>query len=417
MRLESVLRTFLSGKQQHNQTSLPQPLRTENIKGSFDKCDEHGTVTGWVFDKLSANEPLHVEIIADGAPVACTTADTFRADLLQSGVGDGKHGFEVMLPDYLLDGKEHVIEIREVSTGIVLPGLPNSVKTFQGLHSKKGAAGKINYTDIAIVPGVTKGYFGFIDSITEEGVHGWVLDAENINEPLNVSIFLGKELIGTVTAQEPRADIANVLGLPVHPGLYFNWKNVNLPERTNKRDQEEAEITFIIERNDLQIHVREQPKIAELYYWVAATQAISTMEQQLTVKEEELFKLQFEYGQKIQELEKNLILQETIACERGSELTKLLADSLVREDELTRYRATSKDSELLLANNKKLEALLAERDKMTENLWNQLKEKDNLLATYTADLTHLRQKLAAHASWKAELQKDMQRIEQIIKSA
>ena len=416
MRMKPIVQSLLRCKL-IQRVFLTQPLLLKNITGSLDNCDEAGGVTGWVFNRDSENEYLHVEIFADGNPVGRAIADIFRADLQQAGIGDGRHGFEVMLPDSLLDGNEHSIEVREASTGTVLRGLTDSATIFKGLISECRVAGKSIYMNAALAPGITSGYFGFIDSITEEGIRGWVLDREKSNESHTVSIFFAGELIGTAISKEPRADITAIVGFPVNPGLYFNWQNAKLPARVKERDQEAAQLTFILEANGLKVCVNEQPKVAELYSWVRSAKAIATLERQATLKDDELRTLRNESGQKIQRLEQSLIKQEALAGEYFSELTNLRADGLIKEDELAKCRATIEYLEPLVARNKELETILAKQDKMAEHLRKQMTKKNDFLAICQADLTHLRQELDAYASWKAELQKDLQRIERIIKSA
>lgn len=318
MSVKSGLRTLLRGKQTE-EAPLPQPLPSHDIKGSLDTLDNTGWVTGWVFNNASADERLQVEILADGIPVADTVADLFRPDLQQAGIGDGRHGFECMLPDALLDGSIHSIEVREAATGTVLPGLPDSAGTFQGVLAGRRVAAQSTYMNAALAPGSTSGYCGFIDSITEEGIRGWVLDTENSNEPLTVSIFLAGELIGTASSGESRADIASILGLPVHPGLYFNWQNAKLPAPDKERDQEAAQLTFVLEANGLQLRIRAQPKTAEVYFWVASAQTIATMAQQLTVKDEELHRLQAT----IEHLRKQLEEKNNLLARHQADLTRV----------------------------------------------------------------------------------------------
>src|SRR5688572_19614146 len=115
------------------------------VRGHFDQCDA-SCISGWVAGD-SADERLRVEIVADGTPVSQIVADALREDLVAAGIGDGRHGFRARLPLNLYDGREHIIEVREMVTGIRLAGSP---KTFQAEH---GIRGHVDRCDIAGVGG------------------------------------------------------------------------------------------------------------------------------------------------------------------------------------------------------------------------------------------------------------------------
>lgn len=104
--------------------AAPPPAR--EFQGFFDSCGP-SHVTGWVFDRASPGTPLEIEVRVDGTPVATATANLFRMDLLENGIGAGVCAFKVPLPEVLSDGLEHKVEVREVSTGFILPNSPISV--------------------------------------------------------------------------------------------------------------------------------------------------------------------------------------------------------------------------------------------------------------------------------------------------
>ncbi len=116
------------------------PVKTEAnsvrvVTGSLDRCAD-STIEGWVACKESLGENLEVEICADGQPIARLIARKLRPDLKKAGFGDGSHGFMLTVPEALFDGKSHVIEARETTTGFVLPGSP---KSFQATPVERGS--------------------------------------------------------------------------------------------------------------------------------------------------------------------------------------------------------------------------------------------------------------------------------------
>ena len=91
-----------------------------SIAGSIERTGPD-RLEGWCWCPARPGERLGVDILLDGMLVASTTAALFRRDLAQSGVGDGRHGFAVQIPDSpdtgngQLDGAA-LVELREQSS-------------------------------------------------------------------------------------------------------------------------------------------------------------------------------------------------------------------------------------------------------------------------------------------------------------
>lgn len=121
------MKTKYLGFKRKSAPAGPIESRTEGITGYFDGFHS-GCVVGWVARQANPGERLEVEVLVDGKPVGRAIADNFRADLLDAGIGDGKHAFNVMLPYEVSDGVEHQVEVRERVTGSALPGSPRSFR-------------------------------------------------------------------------------------------------------------------------------------------------------------------------------------------------------------------------------------------------------------------------------------------------
>ena len=131
------------------------------------------------------------------------------------------------------------------------------------------------YLSTTISPEITTGYFGCIDTFVEDGVFGWVINAENLSDPVAVSILLEDEPIGTAYSVTFRADVAGMLERPVNSGLHFKWQKAKLPAWIKERDPEqEARLTFVIEGNGKQLTaLKSLPTIGELRTWVGSGEA------------------------------------------------------------------------------------------------------------------------------------------------
>ncbi|MCU0837103.1 MAG: hypothetical protein MUE49_00085 [Rhodospirillales bacterium] len=62
---------------------------------------------GWAWCRDHPDVAVEVEIRIDDRPVVVTCADKFRPDLARVGVGDGKHGFDVNLPEHVGPDEKH----------------------------------------------------------------------------------------------------------------------------------------------------------------------------------------------------------------------------------------------------------------------------------------------------------------------
>jgi|GEM_PF-6201173 len=82
-----------------------------------------GVLTGWAWAPDFPTRRLSLSILVDRNEIARVTADLFRNDLLEQGVGDGRHGFVTYLPTYFADGVAHDLDVCELKTGTLLPAL------------------------------------------------------------------------------------------------------------------------------------------------------------------------------------------------------------------------------------------------------------------------------------------------------
>ena len=97
----------------------PRPCFRWNIDEVSDN-----EVSGWI---MEIEQPLHhpvVELREGDRVLAQTIASRFRPDLLEAGIGDGCCAFRLEMPQSLLDGREHLLEIAEKDTRFPLAPEP-----------------------------------------------------------------------------------------------------------------------------------------------------------------------------------------------------------------------------------------------------------------------------------------------------
>ena len=116
-------------------TSAPiEPARSPSrrpkapaLRSNLDEISP-GIVTGWAADYDRLDQRIEIEVLVDGNLVARGVADIFRVDLPSAGAGDGKHAFSIDLPLHLIDGRAHVVDVRDASTGESLANSPRTIE-------------------------------------------------------------------------------------------------------------------------------------------------------------------------------------------------------------------------------------------------------------------------------------------------
>lgn len=105
----------------HHPTKLETRIAlpySPSYKGRIDGLIGYA-VRGWVYNATNLTERPDIEIVHNDEVIGTGTANIFRPDLLQAGMGDGAYGFEVRIPAKYSDGAERTMHLRlaGLSTG------------------------------------------------------------------------------------------------------------------------------------------------------------------------------------------------------------------------------------------------------------------------------------------------------------
>ncbi|WP_462321780.1 tetratricopeptide repeat protein [Halochromatium sp.] len=108
---------LLPGSPQRLQSGAPPArVRSADVQGAFEAVSGTRAV-GYAWDLSRPEHRLEVEILCEGEIVGRAAANTFRRDLYESGIGDGRHAFSAPISYELLDAKPHWLTAREAHTG------------------------------------------------------------------------------------------------------------------------------------------------------------------------------------------------------------------------------------------------------------------------------------------------------------
>ncbi len=86
------------------------------VRGFLDVASDD-YVGGWAWDDARPAEAVALQVLVDGVPVARTVADQPREDLVQEGIGDGRHSFRVDAASLELPPGGCVIAVRVEASG------------------------------------------------------------------------------------------------------------------------------------------------------------------------------------------------------------------------------------------------------------------------------------------------------------
>ncbi len=117
-------------------------------------------VTGWAWDANQPNTPITVDIYDGSTLLGTVSANQFRQDLLNAGIGNGYHGFGFSLPASVRDGALHSINIRYGGTTTSLGNSPRSIECRSLSISKNGTgSGTVTSSPAGVQCGSTCAYW------------------------------------------------------------------------------------------------------------------------------------------------------------------------------------------------------------------------------------------------------------------
>ncbi len=91
--------------------SLPDIVQgnVDNVLGAV--------IRGWCWHPRDPDIHVRVEALVDGKVVASTIADQMRGDLINAGIGNGDHAFNLRMPYWCLDGKPRLVMVHAGENG------------------------------------------------------------------------------------------------------------------------------------------------------------------------------------------------------------------------------------------------------------------------------------------------------------
>jgi glycosyltransferase involved in cell wall biosynthesis len=156
------------------------------LRGSVDRAT-WASVEGWVWDPKRPKERIQVEILEGDTSLATTVANIVRPDLIPASIGDGRHGFNIVLRPGLLSHGPHTLRLRCADSGLPVPGSPVVV---QPLSADRSAPPRWH-----------------VDQFSDHAVTGWIAPSSGAARHCTVALKEGGRLLVRAIASQFRPDL------------------------------------------------------------------------------------------------------------------------------------------------------------------------------------------------------------------
>ena len=216
------------------------------LQGYIDEANG-SRITGWVWNPKDPESRIALELVDGDIPLARVTADRYRSDLRQAGIGDGRYAFAVPLEEELLAAARNVLHLRCAKTGIEVPGSPVIIERSGSMapgqvtrkpylasstigqlstdpvneaaeadplpEDRLGNADDVGSSmpwllaEVDAHPNGESALQSNIDFADWTGIRGWVWDRQEPQKRLTLELLDGDTTLATVLASEYRLDL------------------------------------------------------------------------------------------------------------------------------------------------------------------------------------------------------------------
>ena len=163
-----------------------------------------GHVVGWV--KLKNHEhSIAIDLLVNGDPVAIKhPANILRPDVQAAGIGHGRYGFSIPIPEIYLqeDEIEITLQSSEWANSPISIMLSTDNIEFDNDNAKKN---EYIFSNIDKKSDI----FLHIDEISHSLVRGWCVDRNDIDKIIDIDVLIDGMLFANARSDRPRGDLKN----------------------------------------------------------------------------------------------------------------------------------------------------------------------------------------------------------------
>lgn len=203
---------------------LTQPLvvdAADRFVGYVEKIavldDGQIAVEGWVHDSAEPFSWMDVHIVCGNRILATSTADRYRGDLRDAGVGMGNHGFHAIVPK---------LEFETSDLSVVIPAtgktLPRSEPTSVADTTPAPSASTVPaLPDLSVF--IEGGVTGHVDRWGIPEISGWARAIEGSDQPIQLDLLVDNHLYASTFTSIFRRDLQQKFGDHGYHGFHFEF--------------------------------------------------------------------------------------------------------------------------------------------------------------------------------------------------
>ena len=216
-----------------------RPSRT--LQGYIDEANA-AAIRGWAWDPQAPGERIRLELVEGDVALLTPIANEDRPGLVMSGIGDGRHGFDIALAHGLLPKGRHVLHLRCAETGAPVPGSPIVIEGPTGMAMadaatagegaapvrpptlngaampsaetvRKSSAATVTGSDhrheVAASNGIPSANFrAHLDEVSDTEISGWIMQRDEPSHRCVVALKEDERVLARTVASRFRPDLA-----------------------------------------------------------------------------------------------------------------------------------------------------------------------------------------------------------------
>ncbi|CAH1668043.1 GT2 family glycosyltransferase [Hyphomicrobiales bacterium] len=174
----------------------------QTVRSTIDTCED-GVITGWAYDVVRPGEAVEIGLYDGAALIATARAALPRPDVNAHFGIPGHHGFAIVLPRRLFDGREHALRLTADGTEVLSAGnaaLPQRLSPPRSAFASRPA------------PSFT----GRVEAADCHAVRGWAVNPDVSGRPVEIGIVVDGHVAMVVTADAYRSDLVAATGSGFH---------------------------------------------------------------------------------------------------------------------------------------------------------------------------------------------------------
>ncbi|MGX1690958.1 glycosyltransferase [Brevundimonas naejangsanensis] len=190
------------------------------VQGKIESFSK-GILTGWIWEPGALAARVSFELLVNDVVVGRYVADSYRADLAEKGIGDGKHGFAITVSDDIVSRGSSVFSIKvdgeaseTVKSFVVDKRFRGALKRFKNTFLP--AISQASEDESARLDKPSRKIKGRIERYKDGKLHGWLKD-ENSPDPVGFLLYADDKPVGRFRADILRQDLVRAsIGLGYH---------------------------------------------------------------------------------------------------------------------------------------------------------------------------------------------------------